>query len=56
MKVMIIKASDPLFWYADKIGQVFEVEKDPESLPGYQLYICADYGRIFGLDCKIVEE
>ena len=25
MKIKIIKSSQPLFWYTDKIGEVFEV-------------------------------
>lgn len=27
MKVKVIKASLPTYWYADKIGEVFEVEE-----------------------------
>ena len=26
MKIKIIKSSHPLFWYTDKIGEVFEVK------------------------------
>lgn len=29
MKVKIIKAARPTYWYADKIGKVFEVSKIP---------------------------
>lgn len=28
MKIRIVKASNPIFWYANKIGEVFEVERE----------------------------
>lgn len=58
MKVKIIKASEDSFWYANHIGEEFEVEKKnsrygpeyvvvPRRIDG-DFYIVAD-------DCEIVE-
>ena len=27
LKVKVIKASKPSFWYADKIGEIFEIDR-----------------------------
>ena len=35
MKVRIIKASEPTYWYANKIGKVFSVHNDPHPIHGY---------------------
>jgi hypothetical protein len=56
MKIKIIKCTDPsCYWYANKIGETFIVEKHSDALyklPGYK------YCPIFILkkDCEIIEE
>ena len=39
MKIRVIKASGDLFWYANKIGEVFDVNAEPEYLAGRLNYI-----------------
>ena len=36
MKVKIIKASSPYFWYADRIGQTYIVKESEEREDDYQ--------------------
>ena len=51
MKVKIFKCSQPTYWYADKIGQVYNVEisgSDYKVIPGNELstdYICIKDAR-----------
>lgn len=55
MKVKIIKAKKEAAWYADKIGNVFEVKEDPTDL---RYYVRADgsYGFIRKEDVILIGE
>ena len=53
MKVLIIKSSQPLSWYRDKIGEYFEVDKTIISNDISEFYqLTNDYRVIDILDCK----
>lgn len=61
MKVRIIQAGGPNYWYAKMIGQVVEVEKDEELKDHYNAGSLSKYGMsgtgvIFADDCVVVEE
>ena len=51
MKVKIIKCENPEYWYADKIGEVFEVEE--WDIRNYKKFGSCDL--IIKSDCEIVE-
>lgn len=56
MKVKIIKCSDPNFWYADKIGEVYEV-LDLECSPDYiAAGVADDWRLVWREDYEILEE
>ncbi len=52
MKIKVIKASHFGLWYADKIGEIFEVR---ESVYGYILISNSDFS-FDESDCEIVQE
>jgi hypothetical protein len=37
-KLRIISASDPEYWYADKIGEIFEIDSEDKEKGGYMVY------------------
>lgn len=58
MKVKVIKASGPLYWYKDKIGQEFEVAPFvPDKQYGYRLVSNEQHGSYFNKDdVEIIKE
>ena len=52
MKVKIIKSENQSYWYADKIGEVFEVDENFNS-SNYRVILKWNY--ISKSDCEIVE-
>ena len=52
MKVKIIKSEKPSYWYANKIGEVFEVDENFNS-SNYRVMLKWNY--ISKSDCEIVE-
>ena len=52
MKVKIIKSENQSYWYADKIGEVFEVDENFNSR-NYRVILKGNY--ISKSDCEIVE-
>lgn len=55
MKVKIIKAKKEAAWYADKIGNVFEVKEDPTDLR-YYVRTDGSYGFIRKEDVILIGE
>ena len=60
MKVMITGSADPLepnMWYAKLIGEIFEVEPDPQFDNYYKTILPISdnrLGHIKKIDCKVV--
>lgn len=57
MKVKIVKASQPSYWYANRIGETFEVE----DISGYRSYTVINNPKftnhcIDKCDCEIISE
>jgi hypothetical protein len=53
MKILIEKASKPYYWYADYIGETFEVKSEIEG------NYCVEYhdSMLVGFeDCKVLED
>lgn len=60
MKIRILKAGKPTFWYASKIGEIFEAHGVLDSDGDFRVDDCRDGTRSAGYveqrDCEIVEE
>lgn len=56
MKVKIIKCSDPNFWYADKIGEVYEVLDLEYSTDYIAAGVADDWGLVWWQDYEILSE
>lgn len=60
MKVRIVKCSNPGWWYANKVGQTFDVVKryylirSNEERPEYQ--VKDGIGLIEKSDCEVIEQ
>lgn len=52
MKVKIMKSDLPTFWYADSIGEVFEVE----NFSPINYKVIGSLHTILKSDCEIIEE
>jgi hypothetical protein len=55
MKVRIIKASKPTYWYAGRIGETFEI-RDKRGIDGDYVVVGDDYRGIKKSDCEVVEQ
>lgn len=60
MKIRVLKAGQPTYWYANKIGEVFETSGQFHSDGAYRVLDCRDGtdspGYVAQEDCEIVEE
>lgn len=60
MKIRIVKAGQPTYWYANKIGEVYETSGQPHGVGDYRVLDCRDGtdspGYVAQEDCEIVEE
>ncbi len=59
MKIRITKASKPTYWYADKIGEVFDVVEHPSMSEKYRTDEWDEYGGrglVNKCDCEVINE
>jgi hypothetical protein len=57
MKIRITRSGASYYWYADKIGEVFEVTKERDKDNYYVRYDGEDYDFHVGKgDCEIIDE
>jgi hypothetical protein len=58
MKVRVLKASLPTYWYADRIGEVFDViELNDLNQPNFRFKLKGEFGDYFNkIDVEIIKE
>jgi len=57
MKIRVIHAIRESLWYADRLGEIFEVKDKIQGIYGGGLYsLLYDPRKIYVNDCKIVSE
>jgi hypothetical protein len=50
MKVKVIKATLPTYWYADKIGEIYNVYDGPIEILGSMAYVTDGEGSVVNAD------